>query len=274
MDRHHRLTEGDASALADLVLRPGGVGVDLRVREALLDLAPDAQLRRAGARLHEDAETAATVALLGAKGLGERLVDLSEGALDPILAVETGRALGAVGIVEAPHHLLGADVGRTEARRMRGVALDLGRAADVAGHQQAERVVAALGHGGEVQRDARERVLRPLGVGEDERLGTADAAAQTEHRGAGASGRHEAAATEPTHHRLGVEGVLLGLLLPKQRLTRNHLRLLGEETALGLGDGSGTKGLAAVFLLFQATPDRLGRSGRLIEHVRLALGHR
>ena len=72
-----------------------------------------------------------------------------------------------LGVVQVEDRGLRHEVGGAEARRVRFVALDLGRPALVRLDDQAERVAAALEHRGVVRGDAGDDVLRHLRVRDD-----------------------------------------------------------------------------------------------------------
>ena len=125
------LAEGELRAGPGGVLVDGVVAVPLRLGERgeeLLDLAGEAG--RAD-RAAEDPEARPLVLAEPVHRLGDR----GEEVVPGVDLAEVEHHLGSVGVVEREGRRLHVDVGRAEARRVIGVALDLGRAAGVALHQ-------------------------------------------------------------------------------------------------------------------------------------------
>jgi hypothetical protein len=129
--------------------------VKARVRKALLHRRAHAQKARRVGRLGQHAQAFAAVLRVRVDQRLERGIELVVGLGR---ALVRGRA-GAVGVVEIEHGSLREQIRRTEARRMIRVALDLGRPPLVRLHEQAERLAAAVEHGGVVQRHTRRHVL-------------------------------------------------------------------------------------------------------------------
>ena len=269
------LAEGDARALAGVRVVHRGPHVDLRLRELGEDRVAEADERGRRGGLDEEAELRAAIGLRGARRLGEDRVELGPGGLlmggDSLCGRNTTAAERldrAIGVVELEDGGLRPEVGRAIARGMVGVALDLGRAALVALHDDADGITAVLAHAGVVVRDAREEVLGGLRVRED-LLDRATGAAFGGERCRAAGEEHEAAAADR-----GLGGALRrGLALAPAKL---HERCVGRGRAGGdLGLGATLREVGAL-LVGEALPEDLGAvfvRGRS-EDVRCAAAHR
>ncbi len=171
-----RLAEGQLRARADVVAvgglpaHPPGLG----------ELGAEClQLRGEGGRGRAPGqEPHAGPALLLVEDLAQGLAEGAPGAVLPL--IEHG--LRAIGIVEAEDVRLAEHVGRPEALRVVGVALDLRRPPLVALHEDAARVAVVGDRGGEVERAARHELLRLPDVGEDLLRGLLRAGGQTGQR--------------------------------------------------------------------------------------------
>ena len=134
---------------------------------------------------------------------------------------DVGEGLRAVGIVEVEDRRLPAGVGGAEARRVVGVAFDLGGTAEVALDEDALGVAAVEDRGGEEERASGDHVLRRLHVGDDLLLRLAGAAGEAGERQRSAHQRQELPAAEGIVEERG----LFGELAPEHLLDR---RVAGE----------------------------------------------
>ena len=148
---------------------------------------------RRGDRTGQDAHPQAAQRLLGLEER-RRLVDEGPPGAD---AAKVDDRLRAVGVVEVEHRGLGEDVGRPQARRVVGVALDLRRPAGVALGEHPVAVAALDVGAGEVERLARHDLLRLADVGDDPFERLLGAAGQTGEPQRGAGELEEGAAGDP-----------------------------------------------------------------------------
>ena len=130
-------------------------------------------------------------------------------------------ALRAIGIPQLQHRSLREDVGCAEARRMRSIALDLGRTSHVALDQDAGGVAVARDRGREVQRFAFDESDRRFNV-RDDLLRRRRAAARAGKR---ERGRHELHEIAPTIRKRGREPPRVSL---RRLVGRGRLSKLGE----------------------------------------------
>ena len=181
-----------------------------------------AELAREGGRgdgLGQDAEPGAPARALRP----ERRAEHRQEAAPRADVAQVGEGLRAVGVVERQHRGLCRGVGRTQAGRMLGVALDLGRPPHVALDQHAGADPARVGHGGgEEERLSRDDVLGRLHVGDDLLGRLAGARREPAERERGRHQLQELAAAE----RVQPGGGLRGVLAREEGLERGRVQLL------------------------------------------------
>ena len=198
-----------AGGLPLVPLRAGKLG------EEALDLRGESGGRD---RLGEQPDPSPLERPLGVEG---RLHAREEGAPRKDLA-DMGEGLRAVGIIEVEDRRLPAGVGGAEARRVVGVAFDLGGAAEVALDEDALGVAAVEDRGGEEERASGDHVLRRLHVGDDLLLRLAGAGGEAGERERGPHQRQELPAADGIVEERG----LLGELAPEHLLDRRVARQL------------------------------------------------
>ena len=161
--RLDRLAEGEHGP-RPRVVAPGRLPAHpLRLREGGEDALHLAGEGRRGHAPGQEAQARAPLRLLLLERLAQRRPELAPG---PVLAdVEHG--LRAIGVVQAQDVGLAEGVRPAEARRVLGVALDLGGPALVALHQDPARVAVVAGGGREEERPPRHELLGLPHVGQD-----------------------------------------------------------------------------------------------------------
>jgi hypothetical protein len=190
LDRHHDLGLGDPvqdvhgapereeRARARGVTARGVPLVPLGLRERGQEAADLRGQRGRGDGLGEDADPRAAAPRLRDE---DRAHGRDEGVPGPDLSA-IGERLRAVRVVEVQDLGLGEEVGRAEARRVLGVALDLGGPALVALHEHTFGVTLVEHGGGEEEGPARDQLLGLAHVRNDRLVGLPRAAGQSGQR--------------------------------------------------------------------------------------------
>ena len=189
--RLDRLAEGEDRARARVVAAGRLPAHPLRLREAGEGARHLRGESGRGDAAGEEAQARAPSGLLLVERLPQGGPEVAPGPVLP--HVEDG--LRPVRVVEAQHVGLAEDVRRAQARRVVGVALDLGRPPLVALHEDPARVAIVARGGGEEEGPAQDELLRLPHVRQDLLRGLLRAGGEPGEGERGAHERHELAAT-------------------------------------------------------------------------------
>ncbi len=202
--RLERLAEREQRARARVVASRRLPAQPLRRREGREHGLHLRREGRRGAAAGQEAQPCPALPLLLGERLAQRRAEVAPGPLLP----QVQHGLRTVGVVEAEHVRLSEDVGASQARRVVGVAFDLGRPPLVALDQDAARVAVVAGRRREEERAARDELLRLPHVRQDLLLGLLGAGRETGERERSPHQGHELAAALGVLEHRGLLGEL------------------------------------------------------------------